>query len=104
MVDCCQFKPHRDSGAGNGQNVSLIVALGDYVGGELLVEGKTHDIRYKPLEFDGWSQRHSTLPFIGERYTLVWFTPSGVAEEDMYWKNEMNEKVLEYKLANSQIV
>jgi len=80
-----QFKPHRDSGAGNGQSSSLIVGLGDYSGGELLVEGVIHDIRYQPLTFDGWSQRHSTLPFVGERYTLVWFTPMGVERDDMFW-------------------
>eukprot|EP01035_Chromulina_nebulosa_P017159 gene17159-22674_t len=82
-----QFKPHRDSGAGNGQSPSLIVGLGDYSGGELLVEGVIHDIRYHPLTFDGWSQRHSTLSFVGERYTLVWFTPMGVERDDMFWLN-----------------
>lgn len=80
-----QFKTHRDSGAGNGQSLSLIVALGDFAGGEIVVEGVAHDIRYNPLEFDGWGQRHSTLPFVGERYTLVYFTPLGVMEEDMWW-------------------
>ena len=71
------FRPHRDSGAGAGQSVSLIVGLGDYAGGELVVEGVPHDIRYTPLEFDGWTERHWTLPFHGERYSLVWFTPEG---------------------------
>lgn len=33
--------------------------------------------RYKPLEFNGWTERHWTLPFQGERYSLVWFTPKG---------------------------
>lgn len=102
-----QFKPHRDSGAGNGQSLSLIVALGDFtgeymvahntisyieliytlscLGGELVIEDEAVDIRYKPVEFDGWSKRHSTLPFYGERYTLVWFSPAGVDPEDMYW-------------------
>lgn len=28
-----QFRPHRDTGAGNGQSNSLIVALGDFSGG-----------------------------------------------------------------------
>jgi len=46
-------------------------------GGELVVEGKKIDIRYKPIEFNGWTQRHWTLPFQGERYSLVWFTPKG---------------------------
>ena len=73
-----QFKFHRDSGAGAGQARSAIVALGDFAGGELQCEYDVEDIRYRPYEFDGWSMRHSTLPFEGERYSLVWFTPYGV--------------------------
>lgn len=65
------------SGAGYGQSTSLIVGLGDYVGGELSIEGEKHDIRYAPTEFDGWKQMHWTMPFIGNRYSLVWFTPAG---------------------------
>lgn len=33
--------------------------------------------RYRPLEFNGWTQRHWTLPFEGERFSVVWFTPRG---------------------------
>ena len=73
-----QFKVHRDTGAGNGQSSSAIVALGDFTGGELGVEYDVHDIRYRPIEFDGWRERHYTLPFVGERYSLVWFTPCGM--------------------------
>jgi hypothetical protein len=72
-----QFRPHTDSGAGAGQSTSLIVGLGTYAGGELMVEGEKHDIRYQPIEFNGWKQRHWTMPFVGERYSLVWFTPKG---------------------------
>lgn len=72
-----QFRPHVDSGAGAGQSISLIVGLGTYEGGELVVEGETQDIRYCPVEFNGWKQRHWTMPFKGERYSLVWFTPKG---------------------------
>ena len=70
------FRPHTDAGSGFGQSTSLIVGLGDYSGGELVVEGEPSDIRYKPLQFDGWRQRHWTLPFEGERFSLVWFTPN----------------------------
>lgn len=70
------FKPHVDAGAGYGQSSSLIVGLGDYEGGELAVEKEEFDIRYKPLEFDGWRSRHWTLPFRGERFSLVYFTPA----------------------------
>ena len=69
------FTPHVDSGQGFGQRLSLIVGLGDYAGGELSVEGNDFDIRYKPLEFDGWKLRHWTRKFQGERLSLVWFTP-----------------------------
>ncbi len=72
-----QFRPHIDNGAGSGQSNSLIVGLGNYVGGELVVEGVKHNIRYRPVEFNGWTERHWTLPFHGERYSLVWFTPKG---------------------------
>jgi tRNA U38,U39,U40 pseudouridine synthase TruA len=83
-----QFSPHRDSGAGSGQSQSLIVALGDFAGGEIVVENQAHDIRYRPLEFDGWMQRHWTLPFVGERFSLVWFTPLGITDDDLWWWKE----------------
>ena len=57
------------------------MALGDFVGGELMVEGEAFDIRYKPLEFNGWTQRHWTKPFEGERYSLVFFTPLGCEDQ-----------------------
>lgn len=75
-----QFLPHRDSGGGAGQSTSLIAALGDFTGGELVVEGEVHDVRYRGLEFDGWTQRHWTQPFVGERFSLVWFTPRGLEQ------------------------
>lgn len=79
-----QFRPHRDNGAGNGQSVSLIVGLGEYIGGEVIIENEIHDIR-NGVEFDGWSDRHWTAPFVGERYSLVWFTPMGVVLNDLWW-------------------
>jgi tRNA U38,U39,U40 pseudouridine synthase TruA len=69
------FTPHVDSGTGLGQSLSMIVGLGDYKGGEILVEGNAYRIRYQPLEFDGWKQRHWTGNYAGERFSLVWFTP-----------------------------
>lgn len=52
-----QFRPHTDNGAGAGQSTSLIVGLGTYVGGELMVEGVKKDIRYNAIEFNGWKER-----------------------------------------------
>eukprot|EP00804_Cyclotella_cryptica_P031409 CCRYP_012212-RA/>CCRYP_012212-RA protein AED:0.33 eAED:0.33 QI:0/0.33/0.5/1/0.33/0.5/4/647/1166 len=76
-----QFTPHVDSGRGFGQNVSMIVGLGNYTGGEIIVEGVSYPIRYHALEFDGWKQLHWTSPFVGERYSLVWFTPEQTPEQ-----------------------
>lgn len=69
------FLPHVDSGRGAGQSVSMIYGLGDYAGGAISVEGAASDVRYMPLEFDGWRQRHWTEAYEGERFSLVWFTP-----------------------------
>lgn len=81
-INCnAQFTPHVDSGRGAGQSLSMIVGLGDYVGGQLGVEGVSYDIRYQPLEFDGWRLRHWTKPFEGERFSLVWFTPEMKGDE-----------------------
>lgn len=75
-INCnAQFLPHVDSGRGKGQSLSMIVGLGDYSGGELFIEGVPYDIKFKPMEFDGWKLRHWTARFEGERYSLVWFTP-----------------------------
>jgi len=70
------FRPHTDAGSGLGQSLSLIVGLGEYTGGGLVVEGTPVPIRYAPYEFDGWRSRHWTLPFQGERFSLVWFSPA----------------------------
>ena len=71
------FKPHVDKG-GDGtsgqRGLSLIVGLGDYAGGALGVEDAVHDIRYRPLEFDGYTQRHYSEEFEGERFSVVWFS------------------------------
>ena len=78
------FVPHTDAGAGFEESTSLIVGLGEYTGGELIVDGEPHDIRYIPLEFDGWRQQHSTAPFQGERFSLVWFTPANAKDGKPY--------------------
>ena len=77
-----QFTPHVDSGRGKGQTSSMIVGLGNYTGGETIVEGKLYDIRYNPLEFDGWNMLHWTAKIQGERYSLVFFTPDVSSETD----------------------
>ncbi len=65
-----QCQPHVDK---NNVGLSYIIGLGDYVGGELTIEGKQYDIHNQWLLFDG-KQKHWTEPFEGTRYTLVYYS------------------------------
>lgn len=69
-----QTKPHTDS---HNVGKSWIIGLGDYQGGELVIDGVEHDIKEKWLQFDGTIE-HYTKPFIGTRYSLVFFTDGRV--------------------------
>jgi len=62
--------PHIDR---NNVGPSFIIALGDFTGGELVVEGEKFDVKNKFVEFDG-TKGHWTEDFKGERYSLVFFT------------------------------
>jgi len=62
---------HRDKG---NTGMSAIVAFGNYSGGDLVVEGKSHDINRKILLFDGSKEEHYTAPFTGDRYSIVFHT------------------------------
>jgi hypothetical protein len=71
-----QAAPHRDKG-----NIgdSYLVAFGPYSeGGALLIsEGDLsgcHDVRYRPLITDFSRVTHSVQPFVGDRYSLVYYT------------------------------
>ena len=67
---CVMCKPHMDS---KNMGISTIVGIGEYTGGGLFVENELHDIKHKPLTFDGSKQMHWTEPFEGDRITLVFF-------------------------------
>jgi len=57
----------------NNSGVSCIVGLGDYTGGELICENTKVNIHNNPIEFDGSKIKHSSLPFTGERYSIIYF-------------------------------
>jgi hypothetical protein len=71
-------KRHTDGG---NAGPSYIAGFGDYRGGGLLVEppggglgGKVLDLHGRFVMFNGKTQPHETMPFEGERYTLVYYT------------------------------
>jgi hypothetical protein len=62
--------PHVDK---NNVGPSYIIALGDFTGGELIIEGEEFNIKNKWKKFDG-RRAHWINPFKGRRYSLVFFT------------------------------
>jgi len=63
--------PHYDS---NNAGESMIIALGNYTGGELNIEGVKIDIHDKVCYFDGRNKLHYTEDFEGTRYSIIFFT------------------------------
>ena len=61
--------PHIDK---NNVGPSYIIALGNFKGGELVVEGKEINIKNKLYYFNG-KKGHRVNPFIGTRYSIVFF-------------------------------
>jgi len=67
-----QTAAHLDRG---NKGDSAIVAFGEYTGGELICGGESVDIKNRVVLFDGSQVLHSTSPFTGTRYSLVFHTP-----------------------------
>jgi hypothetical protein len=62
--------PHIDK---NNIGYSYIIGLGNYIGGNLVIEGKEYDIHNIFLKFDG-NLGHWTTDFQGTRYSVIYFT------------------------------
>ena len=79
------FQPHLAPGrcAPGRPSSMLTVGLGDFRGGELVVEGDVLPIRYSPQRFDGWSRLSWTRDFEGERFALQFFTSARESLEAM---------------------
>jgi len=74
LVSCnATFIPHR---ARPTLGPSLIVRLGSYRGGGVMLDGEERCVRAaQPLEFRHDAQTMWSTPFEGECFTLLWFTP-----------------------------
>ena len=75
-------QPHVDK---NNVGPSYGIAIGDFTGGELVIEGQSFNIKNKWKKFNG-TLGHWITPFKGTRYSLIYFThtfkpPSGI------WRN-----------------
>lgn len=57
----------------NNNNLSYIVGLGNYKGGELILNSYQHQIHNRPILFNGSKWEHGTENFTGQRYSIVFF-------------------------------
>jgi hypothetical protein len=57
----------------NNAGISCIVGLGDYTGGELVYGETIVNIHENPVHFDGSKIIHYSLPFVGTRYSVIFF-------------------------------
>lgn len=78
-------KRHTDGG---NAGPSYIAAFGNFKGGKLLVEPPGGgvpemelDLKSRFVQFNGKTQPHETMPFSGERFTLVYYTSDIEPEE-----------------------
>ena len=93
--DNYQTAEHRDVG---NRDESAIIGFGEYIGGDLIVEETPVSIKHRVVFFNGSLYRHSTAPYQGSRYSLVFFKVNKVftqkpnySFEDKYLVEEMNE-------------
>ena len=68
--------------------MSIIIGLGNYTGGWLVVNDIPIKIKDKFVEFDG-KQTHYTKPFRGTRYSIIFFTvkPRWLKKKWNYYRN-----------------
>lgn len=101
-----QCLPHKDT---NNVNDSWVVAFGDFSGGQLVVEGLLFDIKHKPVFGDFSRYLHSVMPFTGNRYSLVFHTCPGAADDipppsvrivNGFYKFFRGEEMIEKKKCN----
>lgn len=62
--------PHTDK---NNYGHSLIIGIGNYVGGFLKINNFDVNLKKKWKYFNGSTQIHSVTPFIGNRYTIIFY-------------------------------
>jgi hypothetical protein len=78
LNDNYQTSAHKDKG---NRDESAIVAFGDYCGGELVVEDTPISINHRVIYFNGSLYTHFTAPYIGQRYSIVFFKVKDIFTE-----------------------
>jgi hypothetical protein len=97
----CTCNPHKDEG---NEGLSLLVSGGDYTGGELVTSFGNFSAKYRGIIFDGSQILHSNLPFVGTKWSIVFFSvqiptlkqhffPEGFRTTFPYYRNRFLEHI-----------
>lgn len=63
--------PHKDK---RNDGTTLIIGLGDYSEGELVIDQEVIDINHRPHYFNGYLHTHYNRPWTGNRYSLMFYS------------------------------
>ena len=66
-----QCPPHKDS---KNSTQSLLISLGEYTGGEIIIDGIEFNAFHKPTIFNGALYEHYNKPHIGNKYSIIYFS------------------------------
>lgn len=58
----------------NNSNDTVILSFGEYQNGELVIDEVKYNMNCKAVRFNSSKIRHKTLPLIGNKYSLVYFS------------------------------
>jgi len=70
LVHNCALPRHKDKGV---KSRSLCISCGNYLGGELVIEGTEYNTYHKPTIFDGVHCFHWNKPIQGDKYSIVYW-------------------------------
>jgi hypothetical protein len=74
-----QCDPHKDT---SNVGDSVIVSFGEYVGGDLWIEGERATAKYHPILFNGNKYEHWNLKdLVGTKYSLVFFNHAKIVSK-----------------------
>ena len=65
-----QCPKHKDR---SNTRKSVLISLGDYLGGKIVIEDAEYDALNRPTIFDGKMLEHYNTPHVGTKYSLIFF-------------------------------
>ena len=79
---------HRDT---NNVGDSLLISLGEYTGGEIVIEGEVKNAYLTPIIFNGYELEHWNLDHQGNKYSLIFFNTEKIRKNNnLIEKNGIN--------------